>query len=447
MSRRVIVLAVLVLIVGGVLVFRELPILETERERALNDLLIFRNAPAVVDTLRVRRQDQEILLVREDEQWFLRSPIEEEVPPLQVLDLIERLKQTERWRRIGRDLEEDEWDVYGLGEESPGRARIELIGQDGRVAVDVGELTTGSHTVWMRRVGSNDLEVCFEELFDVANMTHHGIRNPRLFEIAHGDLTRMSFESESNAWVAERGDEGLWFLGSADGPRLKRWILEDIAFAVASQRVDGYLRDFLSDSDWAAYGLDQPWGTVEWEGTEGRSGALWLGNELGGGVVFGRRKGLDTVFQIAPGLDPSFEANSRDWIDRNPIGGNFLNAKKIRVDVEGGFIDIIRETPGARVETEAGPLEGGDYVQVTARNLQLGVEEFQPQAEMIVAAGQDPIAQFEVVEATMSIHWPDRVVDLAIGRMAGETWIAYDGALYQTTTDMLLRAREVLKLR
>ena len=161
----------------------------------------------------------------------------------------------------------------------------------------------------MRRVGSNDLEVCFEELFDVANMTHHGIRNPRLFEIAHGDLTRMSFASESNAWVAERGDEGLWFLGSADGPRLKRWILEDIAFAVASQRVDGYLRDFLSDSDWAAYGLDQPWGTVEWEGTEGRSGALWLGNELGGGVVFGRRKGLDTVFQIAPGLDPSFEAN------------------------------------------------------------------------------------------------------------------------------------------
>ena len=31
--------------------------------------------------------------------------------------------------------------------------------------------------------------------------------------------------------------------------------------------------------------------------------------------------------------------------------------------------------------------------------------------------------------------------------MAGETWIAYDGALYQTTADMLLRVREVLKLR
>ena len=84
---------------------------------------------------------------------------------------------------------------------------------------------------------------------------------------------------------------------------------------------------------------------------------------------------------------------------------------------------------------------------MTGRNLQLGLEEFQPLAEMYVPAGQDPVAQLEAVEATLSIHWPDRVVDLAIGRMAGGVWIAYDGALYEASTDMLLRVREVLKLR
>jgi hypothetical protein len=447
MSRRVFVLAVLVLLVGGFLVFRELPVLETERERALADLLVFRGAPAVVDTLRIRQDDREIVVVREEERWFLRSPIEEEVPALPILDLIERLQLSERWRLVGRGLTGEDWETYGLGPDSPGRSRIELIGEGRSVGIDVGMLTGGSHAVWVRRVGSDDLELCFEEVFDIANMSHQGMRDPRLFEVEHGELTRMSFDADGNRWAAVRGEDGLWFLDRDDRPRLKRWVLQDIAFAVASQRVEGYLRDFLEESDWAAYGLDQPWGTVAWEATEGRSGTLWLGNELGGGVYFGRREGLDTVFQIAAGLDPAFEADPLEWIDHNPIGGNFLDSGKIRVHAEGGFIDIIRETPGARVETEAGPVPHSDYVQVTARNLQLGLEEFQPEAEMIVAAGQDPVSLLDPVEATLTIHWPDRAADVAIGQMAGGVWIAYEDALYQTTTDMLLRTREVLKLR
>jgi hypothetical protein len=448
MSRRVLVLAVLVLVVGGVLVFRELPILESERDRALAELLVFGEAPSVVDTVRIRQDQREILIVREPDSWYLRAPIDEAVPELPVLDLIERLKLTERWRGIATGLSEEEWEAYGLGADSPGRSRIELIGEDGRVAVDVGLLTPGSRLVWVRRVGSDDLETCFEDLHDVANMTHQGLRDPRLFKVNHKDLTRMTFDADDNRWSAVRGEDGLWFLSGEDGPRLKRWILEDVAFSVAGLRCDGYLRDFLGASDWAAYGLDQPWGTVEWEATEGRSGTLWLGNEVNGAVVFGRRDGLDSVFQIAPGLDRAFGADPGEWIDRNPIGGNFLQAAKIRVDVDGGgYLDVIRETPGARVETEDGPLEGGDYVQVTARNLQLGIEEFQPLAEMFVPSGQDPVALLDPVEATLQVHWPDRVVDLAIGEMAGGVWIAYDGMLYQTSTDMLLRVREVLKLR
>ena len=447
MSRRALVLAVLVLAAGGWLLLRELPILESERERALAELRLFEDVPAVVDTVRIQQHKREILVVRDGEQWFLRSPINEEIPAPNMISLIERLANTELWRRVAAGLGADEWDVYGLGEDSPGRVRIELIGQGKRSMVDVGLLTPGSRAVWVRRGGSDRLEVSLEDLYNVANMSHHGLRDPRLFKIVHGDLTRMSFAADGRSWSGVRGEEGLWFLESADGARLKRWILEDVAFSVAGQRVDGYLRDFLEPDDWAAYGLDQPWGTVEWEGTEGRSGALWLGNELGGGVVFGRRAGLETVFQIAPGLDNSFQANIDALIDRNPIGGNFLNSSKIRVVDGEGFTDIIRETPGARVETENGPLGGGDYVQVAARNLQLGLEEFQPLAEMIVPSGNDPASLLDRVEASMTVHWPDRTAELQIGRMAQSVWIAYDGALYQTTADMLLRVREVLKLR
>jgi hypothetical protein len=448
MSRRVLVLAVLVLVIGGWLVFRELPILESERERMARELRVFENVPAVVDSIRIRRYESEILVARDGERWFLVSPIEEEIPPLNATDLIDRLVTTERWRRIGRNLGGGDWDVYGLGSDSPGRVRIELIGSNGTVSsVDVGLLSPGGQNVWVRRAGSQDLEVTFKDLYDVANMTHHGLRDPRLFEIVNADLTRMTFRAEGREWRAVRGEDALWFLDSEDGPRLRRWVLDDVAFAVAGLRVDGYLRDFLEDDDWAAYGLDQPWGEVEWEGTSGRSGTVWLGNELGGGVVFGRRTGLESVFHIAPGLDRWLEVDPTTLVDRNPIGGNFLQSVKVRVEVEGGFVDVIRETPGARVETELGPLEGGDYVQVTARNLQLGLEEFQPLAEMFVPAGQNPVSLLDPFEGRMSVHWPDRVADLVIGRMAGAVWIAHGDALYQVETDMLLRVREVMKLR
>ena len=86
-------------------------------------------------------------------------------------------------------------------------------------------------------------------------------------------------------------------------------------------------------------------------------------------------------------------------------------------------------------------------MQVTARNLQLGVEEFQPLAEMMVPSGRDPADQLDVVEASMTVHWPDHAVELQIGRMGGDVSIVYGGALYQTTADMLLRVREVLRLR
>ena len=53
MSRRVLILAVLVLVIGGWLVFRELPILESERERMARELRVFENVPAVVDSVKI----------------------------------------------------------------------------------------------------------------------------------------------------------------------------------------------------------------------------------------------------------------------------------------------------------------------------------------------------------------------------------------------------------
>ncbi len=49
MSRRVLILAALVLAVGGWLIFRELPFLESERDRAIAELRVFENVPVMVD--------------------------------------------------------------------------------------------------------------------------------------------------------------------------------------------------------------------------------------------------------------------------------------------------------------------------------------------------------------------------------------------------------------
>ena len=452
MSRRVLVLASLVLVIGGWLFFGELPVLQSDVERAAEQLRVFRSVPAVVDTVRFRKPGREILLVRSDGKeagWWLRSPIVEKVPDINVEELIARLASTERWRRVAQAVPDSDWSLYGLADDSPGRVRIEMIGNGGRSGLDVGLLTQGSHVVWVRRLGSPELDTCLEDLHILANMTHQGLRNPRLFEVNNSELRRIEVSGGNGDWRMVRDEAGLWYLDSLEGSRLKRWIIEEFAFAVAGQRVDGYLRDDLTGKDWAAYGLDQPWATVEWEVADGRRGTLWLGNEVGGGLSFGRRAGLETVFQIKHGLEPMIFADTSTLIDRNPVGGNFLHALRIRVSDGEGFIDLVRETPGVRIVTERGDLEPGEYSQVAGRNLQLGLEEFQPEAEMIVPAGRQPADLLDSIEATLSIYWPGREVRLQIGQMGGRVWIVEEGesTLWQVRPDLLLRVREVLGLR
>ena len=452
MSRRVLVLASLVLVIGGWLFFRELPVLQGDAERAAEQLRMFRSVPAVVDTVRFQKPDREILLVRGDGEkagWWLRSPIIEKVPDIGVEELIRRLASTERWRRVMQEVPEDSWSLYGLAGDSPGRVRIEMIGSGGRSGLDVGLLTPGSRMVWVRRPGSQELATCLEDVHILANMTHQGLRDPRLFEIKSSALRRIDVSGSNGDWSMVRDEAGLWYFESLDGPRLKRWIIEEFAFAVAGQRVDGYLRDQLTEEDWAAYGLDDPWASVVWTAADGRSGTLWLGNELGGGLSFGRRAGLETVFQIAHGLGPMIFADTATLMDRNPVGGNFLHALKIRVSDGEGFVEIVRKTPGVSIVTELGDFEPGEYSQVAGRNLQLGLEEFQPESEMIIPAGRHPAEILDSIEATLSIHWPEREVRLQIGQMAGRVWIAEEGksTLWQVRPDLLLRVREVLALR
>lgn len=449
MSRRVVVLGLLVLAVGGWLLLRELPQIRGEKERAARQARIFGELPDVVDTVRIRQDTREILLVRDGEAWWLRSPIVEEVPPLNVQNLVARLADTERWRRVDTAVADDQWPLYGLGPESPGRARIEIIGPGRRAAVDVGELTAGSHTAWVRRVGSDELWLALEDLYDIANMGYQGLRDPRLFDVDHTALERMHFVLGSRDWTTVRDDQGLWYLGTVAGPRLQRWVVEEFAFTVAGMRVDGYVRDGLGEDDWSAYGLDRPWGSVDWEAGDGRTGSVWFGNELGGGLVFGRRSGLDTVFRIAPEITAALEVDPLTLVDRNPIGGNFLRAEKIRVEAGDGWVDIVRRTPAVDLVTDRGPVEASDYSQVAGRNLQLGLEELQPLAEMLVPAAQDPVALLDSVAGRLAIVWPDREVQVTLGRRGDQAWMAIDGesTLWQVDRGMLLRLREVQGLR
>lgn len=449
MSRRVVVLGVLVLIVGGWVAFRELPRLRNEDEAAARARLVFGEVPDVVDTVRIRQTSSETLLVREGDSWWMRSPVQEEVPAAGVRDLIARLATTEIWRRLALSVPEDEWQLYGLADDSPGRVRIELSGPEGSAGVDVGELTEGSRTAWVRRVGSDELWLCLEDIYNLANMGHQGLRDPRLFDVDHSELVRMHFTLGSRDWTAVRDDRGLWHLGQAGGERLRRWVVAEYAFTVAGLRADGYMRDDLSAGDWSAYGLDRPWGSVEWAAADGQTGSVWFGNELGDGLVFGRRSGLETVFRIAPEITPALEIDPRTLVDRNPIDGNFLRSVKIRVHLEDGYLDVVRQTPGVELVSDAGPLEPDEYSQVAGRNLQLGLEELQPMAEMIVPSGGDPTGMLDPVEGRLTVVWPDREVEIVIGRMLDGVWMAIAGedTLWQIDPGLLLRLREVQQLR
>ena len=449
-NRRLVLLAAAVAALAGWLFLVELP-----RERgAVEDYEQWRRLlpieAASVDTLRVERAEAPWTVVRRDDGWWLVEPIEEKAEDLTVASVLARLTEELSYREVATDVGTDEWDRYALSPGHPGRADLVLASRDGgsvRVAVGV-ELVTGDYC-YVRRGDGDALELALISLYELANASHHGFRRMSLFEIDVESIVQLDGVGPSGAWAAVLDTTtGLWWSGPDRlPPRLRRWVLDDVALAVSTQTVGAYLRDGLTEVQWSGYGLRDPWTELHVHTVDGAVNTLWLGNEVEARTFFGRERGLDTVFTIRPGFLGLLEEGTEPLVDRNPVPWNLRRVTTIRVEDDSGrWASIHRGRYEWELTIGTGEVTTSTYRESAAVSVARGLEEVQPLRSIFVPAGQEALARYEEIVARATLqHRDGRTLVVTIGFLPGEpeAWLHVEGdaTLYEVPRSYVLRFR------
>ena len=461
MSRRVLLLVLVAAGLAAWLFLYDLPGEEAQQQRAVDETALIDFDPARVDTLRVVRDNAPWTLAKRVDgaaqrtEWWLVAPIEERADLRTAENALALLLASRSQRRLADEVTEDVWGRYGLSEGHPSRIDLLVVLEGGeRVLLNVGSLDPTGEFVFVRPGGTDRLEVVYSELADFALSSHHGFRQRRIFEIDPTQIARLEIEGTRGSWAVQRdADTGLWFAEiEGERRRLQRWEIDDLTHFVAEATVLGYQRDGLSGAQWAGYGLDQPWASLVWTSFDGRQSQLELGNQTADRTYFGRRAGLDTVFEILPGFERYFEQDPRELIDDNPIPRNVRRATVIRIeDVDGTWVRQERSATNEKdwiVTTAAGEVKPTEYVFVSARNVALGLEQLTSDSTMMLAEGRlasgvgrrGPAVRFSWPEG------PDLELVLWWIEQQSAPWLQIDGepTLHRVQRGLFLRLRAML---
>ena len=457
-NRRIIALAVVVLSMAAYLFLFDLPAQEQADRRAAQELRLFHFDPARVDTFRVDRPQSSVVVVRDPVRgWQLVEPIEEAADSATVTGLLAALAEAERVRVVADSLRTEDWQDYDLAERRFGRVRIRVTSHDGQVAeLFVGALTPNGTLCYVRRPGSDALELAERQVYRIASVVHHALRRTRLFDVEAQAVVELELRRGHEHWKAMRGEDGVWRLAGPRRRRLRRRPLDRMAYLVATERVDQFLRDALEPGEWAAYGLDPPWADLRWRSREGREGRLELGNEENQGRLYARRGGGPPLIVVSSAWGQILQDSLEERLDPNPIGVVFSRVPRLRLSdpQSGAFVEIHRD--GDAVTLIAGrpgepphPVESS-YLEQAVRNVVRGLEEFAADQEIFLAAGNTPVAV--AGPAVVAVDFDDlegRSRRLMVHRRSGGegVWVRIDdeGALHHTADDLLFRLRSLLE--
>jgi len=452
MSRRLLLLAIPVGILAAFVFLWELPRDRASREREAEAAVLFPIADAVVDTVRLARPEGDILFARPDGTWRLRAPKDEPVEPSTVENLLRRLADARRERVVMALAVDQDLDPYGLGGPADGTVRVDVVDSLGtRHSLWVGKRTPSRQNTYVRRVGSDEVELAGPELSQIAGLTHHGFRRRALFATADSLVVEWTVERGGDRWTARRDDAGLWWWDRDPPVRLQRHRLAGFVYDLARATVRQYVRDDVPDREWPAYGLGQPRAILSWADATGAAGRVAFGNEDDEGLMFARRNGEDTLLRIPIQLVEHALVDPEDLVDTNPIPRNFRRLQSFTLRWEdGSTLGALKQGADWITLLPADSRVDDEDLTVPLRNVLYGLERFSTQGEMLLAASSATEDVLDRIPVRGELNWEDGTLGFLIGwRGNGEDhWFHLEGEprLHRISRDLFLRLQGYLQV-
>lgn len=451
--RRLLVPALLVAALAAALFWWDLPRERREEESEQQALRLTRLDPALVDTLRVQREDGSFELVRRGADWWLTQPIEERADDASVRGVVNSLCRASAERVVRSDVDSTALDAFGLGGLRPPLRWIEMR-SNGRepVVYDIGRQNPSGEAVYLRVRGHREVLLVAKGMAELARTSHQAFRIYDLFDVETDAIDGIGLRNPLGEFRARMDPRGLWYTEEDPPRRLQRRKLHQLAYDLAHARVRRYVEDGLPEAAFAAYGLHDPPLELHFTASGGsEQHTLLVGNESEEpDLPYARRDGQPTLLVVSGEFNSALQLRVDELVDTNPVVENFALLDSIRVIWHSG--ESLTVLPGYRGEWDIRPPPGWqgdpDHFLVSAANVVRGVEGLQSDrsVELSEPAQADQYLQTRRVGA--ELYWPDHTVRYEIGWRSGEDahWLHIDGEsrVHRIPRDLYFRLRSAL---
>jgi len=346
--RRIVVLLVAVLALGGYLYFYEVP--QAKREAQKEKLVaVDKDAISGIDLV---YPDREIALAKGDKGWRLTKPVDAAADDTAVTSLLGSLAGAE----VQKTIDELPADLGPFGLDKP-TVTVRLTLKSGEVPpIAVGKNTAIGGKTYVRKDDEKKVYLITSSLGFALNKQAKDLRDKQLLAFQDDDVSWVTIAAgDGKTTTLVRKDKDSWTVDPGDYPA----DLTEVRSYLSSLRSTRAV-DFPDEapSDLAKYGLDKPTLTVTvYTGKDGKaSQALSIGKETTEGTqkqVYAKTASAPTVYALGDWAVHSLTKDVAALRDKTVLGFDASRVGKVALARKDGAALTM-----ARGAAEAWSVEG-----------------------------------------------------------------------------------------
>ena len=307
-----IVLAVILAALAGYYFYFDV-VQKEQQERAKQEAKkVFSLDVEAVDELAiVRPQETGISLVRkEGKTWFVQSPVQDKADPMEVEELIGRLRELTHVKTVTDKAEDlkpfglDHPELEVRFHTSSGWQGL-LVGSKSPVGSEIYGKVSDQPLVFL--ITGADRTVLDKKLF--------AVRDKQLFRCETDQVDRIDFTKGDFKANLARDETGLWTAAGSEKVRIGKGKLEEILRDFCWSRVREFVRE--DDKELDLYGLESPFARVSLDKANERQT-----------LFFGKKKSDDSVYARMDGR-PGVVVMDARLLDKIPVSLSTIEDRTI----------------------------------------------------------------------------------------------------------------------
>ncbi len=190
-----------------------------------------------ISAIRLRKKDQEIRLVRQDQVWRLEKPLQAKADQETVRSQVNLLATLERDRDLG-ELSDPK--AYGLDQPA---LVVEVTAGDRTHRLKVGQATPGQLGYYVQRDDEPRLYTLNAATKDTLDRPLEAFRDKALFEFAPEKVSKLRLVVGPSTLELEKTPAGLWRLSGREEVKVRKDRLESFLRFLTLARVKEFVRE------------------------------------------------------------------------------------------------------------------------------------------------------------------------------------------------------------